>query len=128
QRTPLEESLSTLNDLVREGKGRYIGASNFAAWQVAKSLGVAALPAWEAFASLQPEYSLITRDIERELLPLCRSEQLAVLPWSPLAGGILTGKYRAGEDLPAGPRGGETDEPITFTYRLHDPRWAGGAR
>ena len=70
--------------------------------------------------SLQPEYSLITRDIERELLPLCRDRGLAVLPWSPLAGGILTGKYRQGEDLPAGTRGGETEEPITFTYRLDD--------
>jgi aryl-alcohol dehydrogenase-like predicted oxidoreductase len=123
ERTSLEESISTLNDLVHEGKVRYVGASNFAAWQLAKSIGIAALHGWEAFASLQPEYSLITRDIERELLPLCRTEQLAVLPWSPLAGGILTGKYRPGEDLPAGTRGGETDEPITFTYRLDDRAW-----
>jgi len=123
ERTSLEESLSTLNDLVHEGKVRYVGASNFAAWQLAKSIGVSALHGWEAFASLQPEYSLITRDIERELLPLCRTEQLAVLPWSPLAGGILTGKYRPGEDLPAGTRGGETEEPITFTYRLDDRAW-----
>jgi aryl-alcohol dehydrogenase-like predicted oxidoreductase len=123
ERTPLEETLSTLDDLVREGKVRYVGASNFAAWQLAKSIGVAALRGWEAFASLQPEYSLITRDIERELLPLCRTEQLAVLPWSPLAGGILTGKYRPGADLPAGTRGGDTEEPITFTYRLDDRAW-----
>jgi aryl-alcohol dehydrogenase-like predicted oxidoreductase len=123
ERTPLEETLSTLDDLVREGKVRYIGASNFAAWQLAKSIGVSALHGWDAFASLQPEYSLITRDIERELLPLCRVEQLAVLPWSPLAGGILTGKYRPGEDLPAGTRGGETEESITFTYRLDDRAW-----
>ena len=123
ERTPLEETISTLDDLVREGKVRYVGASNFAAWQLAKSIGVSALHGWEAFASLQPEYSLITRDIERELLPLCRVEQLAVLPWSPLAGGILTGKYRPGEDLPAGTRGGETEEPITFTYRLDDRAW-----
>jgi len=123
ERTSLEETLSTLDDLVHEGKVRYVGASNFAAWQLAKSIGVAALHGWEAFASLQPEYSLVTRDIERELLPLCRVEQLAVLPWSPLAGGILTGKYRPGEDLPAGTRGGETEEPITFTYRLDDRAW-----
>jgi aryl-alcohol dehydrogenase-like predicted oxidoreductase len=123
ERTPLEETLSTLDDLVHEGKVRYVGASNFAAWQLAKSIGVSALHGWEAFASLQPEYSLITRDIERELLPLCRVEQLAVLPWSPLAGGILTGKYRPGEDLPAGTRGAETEEPITFTYRLDDRAW-----
>jgi aryl-alcohol dehydrogenase-like predicted oxidoreductase len=123
ERTPLEETLSTLDDLVREGKVRYLGASNYAAWHLAKALGLSALHGWEAFAALQPEYSLITRDIERELLPLCRAEGLAVLPWSPLAGGILTGKYRPGEDLPEGTRGGDADEPITFTYRLDDRAW-----
>ena len=73
--------------------------------------------------SLQPEYSLITRDIERELLPLCREEGLAVLPWSPLAGGILSGKYRKDADFPAGTRGADTENPITFTYRLDDRAW-----
>jgi aryl-alcohol dehydrogenase-like predicted oxidoreductase len=121
--TPLEETISTLNDLVHEGKVRYIGASNFAGWHLAKALGIAALHNWEPFVSLQPEYSLITRDIERELLPLCREEGLAVLPWSPLAGGLLSGKYRKDEDLPAGTRGAETENPITFTYRLDDRAW-----
>jgi hypothetical protein len=114
----LEETLSTLNDLVHEGKVRYIGASNFAGWHLAKALGLAALHEWEPFVSLQPEYSLITRDIERELLPLCREEGLAVLPWSPLAGGVLSGKYRKDSDFPEGTRGAETENPITFTYRL----------
>ncbi len=123
ERTPLEESLSTLNDLVHEGKVRYLGASNFAAWHLATALGTSELHGWEPFASLQPEYSLITRDIERELLPLCRARGLAVLPWSPLAGGILTGKYRPGEQLPSGTRGGDTEEEITFTYRLDDRAW-----
>lgn len=123
-RTPLEETVSTLDDLVREGKVGYVGASNYTAWQLMKALGVAALHEWTPFASLQPEYSLITRDIERELLPLCRNEGLAVLPWSPLAGGILTGKYRKGEDLPQGTRGGEAEEPITFTYKLDDRAWS----
>jgi aryl-alcohol dehydrogenase-like predicted oxidoreductase len=95
--TRLEETLSTLDDLVREGKVRYIGASNLAAWQLAKALGVAALEHWEPFVSLQPTYSLVTRDIEREILPFCLSEGLAVLPYGPLAGGLLTGKYRPGE-------------------------------
>jgi aryl-alcohol dehydrogenase-like predicted oxidoreductase len=122
-RTPLEETLSTLNDLVHEGKVRYIGASNFAGWQLAKALGLSALHGWEPFVSLQPEYSLITRDIERELLPLCQEEGLAVLPWSPLAGGILSGKYRRDEDFPVGTRGAETENPITFTYRLDDRAW-----
>jgi aryl-alcohol dehydrogenase-like predicted oxidoreductase len=122
--TPIEETISTLDDLVHQGKIRYAGASNFTAWQMAKSLGIAALRRWEPFVSLQPEYSLITRDIERELLPLCREEGLAVLPWSPLAGGVLTGKYREGEDFPTGTRGGDTEQPIEFTYRLHERAWS----
>ena len=122
-RTPLEETLSTLNDLVHEGKVRYIGASNFAGWHLAKALGLSALHEWEPFVSLQPEYSLITRDIERELLPQCKEEGLAVLPWSPLAGGVLSGKYRKDSDFPAGTRGAETENPITFTYRLDDRAW-----
>ena len=72
---------------------------------------------------LQPEYSLITRDIERELLPLCREEGLAVLPWSPLGGGILTGKYTKDAPLPEGTRGGEAEMPIAFTYKLDDRAW-----
>lgn len=123
-RAPLDETLSTLDDLVHEGKVCYLGASNYTAWQLAKALGIAEGKGMQRFASLQPEYSLITRDIERELLPLCRAEDLAVLPWSPLAGGILTGKYAKGADLPSGTRGGEVDEPITFTYRLDDRAWA----
>src|SRR3954468_17708877 len=121
--TPLEETLSTLNDLVREGKVRYIGASNFAAWHLMKALGLSALHGWEPFVCLQPEYSLITRDIERELLPLCQSEGLAVIPWSPLGGGVLTVKYAKDHDFPAGTRGAETQNPITFTYRLDDRAW-----
>ncbi|HEY3725472.1 MAG TPA: aldo/keto reductase [Acidimicrobiia bacterium] len=122
-RTPLEETISTLNDLVHEGKVRYLGASNFAGWHLAKALGIAALHDWEPFVSLQPEYSLITRDIERELLPQCKEEGLAVLPWSPLAGGILSGKYRKDEDFPVDTRGADTENPITFTYRLDDRAW-----
>lgn len=122
-RTPLEETISTLDDLVHEGKVRYIGASNFAGWHLAKALGLAALHNWEPFVSLQPEYSLVTRDIERELLPLCVEEHLAVLPWSPLAGGILTGKYRKDAEFPPETRGADTENPITFTYRIDDRTW-----
>jgi aryl-alcohol dehydrogenase-like predicted oxidoreductase len=123
RRTPIEETLSTLDDLVHEGKVRYLGASNFAGWHLAKALGVSALHDWEPFVCLQPEYSLVTRDAERELLPLCESEGLAVIPWSPLAGGILTGKYSKDRDFPGGTRGGDTENPITFTYRLDDRAW-----
>jgi aryl-alcohol dehydrogenase-like predicted oxidoreductase len=106
--TPLDETLSTLDDLVREGKVRYLGASNYTGWQLAKALGAAERRGWEPFVSLQPQYSLVCRDVERELLPLCREERLAVLPWSPLGGGLLTGKYRAGEGSPEGTRGGDS--------------------
>ena len=121
--TPLEETLSTLDDLVREGKVRYIGASNFASWHLMKGLGLSALNGWEAFVCLQPEYSLITRDAERELLPLCESEGLAVIPWSPLGGGVLTGKYAKDAEFDKGTRGGDSDNPITFSYRLDDRAW-----
>jgi len=122
-RTPFEETISTLDDLVHEGKVLYVGASNYTAWQLMKALGIAELRGWTPFATLQPEYSLITRDIERELLPLCREEGLAVLPWSPLGGGILTGKYTKDAPLPEGTRGGEAEMPIAFTYKLDDRAW-----
>ncbi len=121
--TPLEETLSTLDDLVHEGKVRYVGASNFASWHLMKALGLSALHGWEPFVCLQPEYSLITRDAERELLPLCESEGLAVIPWSPLGGGVLTGKYTKDTKFDKGTRGGDSDNPITFTYRLDDRAW-----
>jgi aryl-alcohol dehydrogenase-like predicted oxidoreductase len=114
--TPLEETLSTLDDLVREGKVRYVGASNYTAWQLMKALGVGARHGWEPFVSLQPQYSLAVRDIERELLPLCRSEGLAVLPWSPLAGGLLSGKYKRGQETPEGTRARDTT-PSAFHLR-----------
>ncbi len=110
--TPLEETLSTLDDLVREGKVRYIGASNYTGWQLAKALGVSALRGWEPFVSLQPQYSLVVRGAEAELLPLCRSEGLAVIPWSPLGRGTLTGKYERGQDPGDDTRAGR-DDPLT---------------
>jgi aryl-alcohol dehydrogenase-like predicted oxidoreductase len=121
--TPLEETLSTLDDLVREGKVRYLGASNYAAWHLMKALGLQRLHNWEPFVSLQPQYSLATRDIERELLPLCRSEGLAVLPWSPLGGGLLTGKYKRGEAPPEGTRATDaTPSSFLMRQRLEDER------
>jgi aryl-alcohol dehydrogenase-like predicted oxidoreductase len=100
-RTPLEETLSALDDLVRQGKVRYIGCSNFSGWQLAKALGVSGRRGFERFECLQPQYSLVVRSADRELLPLCRSEKLGVIAWSPLAGGFLTGKYKPGEPAPA---------------------------
>lgn len=91
--TPLEETLRTLDDLVRSGKVRYIGASNLAAWQLCKALGVSERLGLEPFISVQPELSILRRAAEAELLPFCRSEGLGVTVYSPLARGLLTGKY-----------------------------------
>ncbi|MFZ0889910.1 MAG: aldo/keto reductase [Candidatus Binataceae bacterium] len=102
--TPVEETLRALDDLVHRGTVRYLGASNFAAWQLMKSLWVSDKGGYARFDCLQPQYSLICREIEREILPLCRSEGIGVIPWSPLGGGFLTGKYRAGQKPPSDAR------------------------
>jgi len=107
--TPLEETLGALDDLVHAGKVRYIGASNFTASQLQKALMLSSMNGWNSFVSLQPEYSLLVRSTEWELLPLCRQEGLGVLPWSPLAGGWLTGKYRQNQPPPPDSRGGRKD-------------------
>ena len=97
--TPIEETLSALDDLVRAGKVRYIGCSNFTGWQIEKSVRVSEREGLARFDCVQPQYSLLVRDIEHEVLPASREEGLGVLPWSPLAGGFLTGKYSR-EDAP----------------------------
>jgi len=102
--TPLEETMEALNDLVRQGKVRYIGCSNFAAWQIAKANGISAVRGWASFVSVQPQYSLLVRDVERELVPFCLSEGVGMIPYSPMGRGILTGKYRKGQEPPAGSR------------------------
>jgi aryl-alcohol dehydrogenase-like predicted oxidoreductase len=95
--TPLEETLGALDDLVRSGKVRYLGLCNYAAWQIAKALGVSERKGLARYESLQMYYSIAGRDLEREVVPLAKDEGLAILPWSPLAGGFLSGKYtRAG--------------------------------
>lgn len=103
--TPLEETLSTLNGLVESGKVRYIGASNYAAWQLQKAVDLSKFRGWEPFSCLQPLYNLLDRDIESELVPVCRNEGVGIIPWSPLRGGWLSGKYHRGmETPPAGTR------------------------
>ena len=92
--TPIEESLRAADDLVRAGKIRYLGCSNFYAWQIAKTNGVAALKNFEPLVSAQHLYNLVRRDIEREILPACDDQGLAMICWSPLAAGMLSGKYR----------------------------------
>jgi aryl-alcohol dehydrogenase-like predicted oxidoreductase len=95
QNTPLEETLRALNDLVGQGKILYPAASNFAAWQVAKALGISAKEGWARFECLQPMYNLVKRQVEVEILPMAQSEHLGVIPYGPLGGGLLTGKYGA---------------------------------
>jgi aryl-alcohol dehydrogenase-like predicted oxidoreductase len=110
--TPLQETLSALTDLVRAGKVRYVGVSNFAGWQLMKSLWVSDARGLERFVCLQPQYSLVERNIEREILPVCREEGLGVIPWSPLGGGFLSGKYRRGEEPVQGSRIAEAVESM----------------
>lgn len=98
--TPLEETLSTFDALVKRGQVRYIGASNFAGWQLQKAIDLCRAERWERFVCLQPLYNLLDRTIEWEVLPVCQNEGLGVIPWSPLRGGWLTGKYRRNMDAP----------------------------
>lgn len=102
--TPLDETLIALNDCVRAGKVRYIGCSNYSAWHIAKATYLARELGTARFDCLQPQYSLVCRFIEREHVPLCREEGIGIIPWSPLAGGVLTGKVRRNEELPQGSR------------------------
>ena len=103
--TSIEEMMRALDDLVRSGKVRYIGASNFAAWQLCRSNDVAEMLGWEQFVTVQPHYHMLEREIERELMPYCAWANIGILPYFPLAGGFLTGKYKRGEPVPAGSRG-----------------------
>jgi len=103
-KTPLEETLRALTDLVRTGKVRYIGVSNFTGWQLMKALAISEKHNLERFVTLQALYSLVARDLENELVPLSLDQKLGILPWSPLGGGFLTGKYRRGKPRPAGAR------------------------
>ena len=99
-KTPLEETLSTLNDLVRKGVVRYVGASNFAGWQLQRAIDISRENRWEGFVCLQPQYNLLCRSTEWELIPLAVREGLGVIPWSPLRGGWLSGKFKRGMTAP----------------------------
>ena len=102
--TPLEETLSALDHLVNSGKVRYIGCSNYAAWHIMKALGISERKNLQRFISQQIHYSLQARDAEYELVPVALDQGVGILVWSPLAGGLLSGKYRRGQDMPEGSR------------------------
>ena len=112
--TPEEETLRALDDLVRAGKVLYVGASNYAAYRLMNSLWLSRQAHGVAFVSLQAQYSLLVRDLEREHVPLCREEGLGILPWSPLAGGFLTGKFSQGQAAAGGTRLGEQDRMAKY--------------
>jgi aryl-alcohol dehydrogenase-like predicted oxidoreductase len=118
---PIEETLSAFTDLVRQGKVRYIGCSNFSAWRLMESLWVADRRNLEPFVSVQPEYSLldpVRSDVEMELAPMCQRYGIGMIPYSPLGGGVLTGKYRRGQPLPDSVRAEENAEA-----RFTDKNW-----
>ncbi|WCN37441.1 aldo/keto reductase [Aneurinibacillus uraniidurans] len=102
--TPLEETLRTLDDMVRSGKVRYIGASNYAAWELMKALGISEWKGFTRYISTQISYSLADRTPENELVPMCVDQGVGIIPYFPLAGGILTGKYSEKETVPVGSR------------------------
>ncbi len=116
QRTPMEEILAALDQLVQQGKVRYLGASSMYAWQFAKMLGLSERNGWAKFVSMQNHYNLVYREEEREMLPLCESEGIGVIPWSPLARGLLTGSRKSTEDRESTSRAGSDG----FAAKLYD--------
>jgi len=120
--TPLEETLAALDHLVQSGKVRYIGCSNYAAWQLMKALGVSAANHLTRFVSQQIHYTLQAREAEQELVPIAVDQGIGIMVWSPLAAGLLSGKYRRGVDAPAGSRHveGWDEPPVHDAEKLYD--------
>jgi 1-deoxyxylulose-5-phosphate synthase len=116
--TPLEETLGALDDLVRAGKVRYIGCSNYDAWRIVQALWISDRAHLARFVSIQPEYNLLKRDVERDITPVCEEFGLGIIPYFPLEAGVLTGKYKPDEQPPEGTRG--YDNP-RFASRLARP-------
>jgi aryl-alcohol dehydrogenase-like predicted oxidoreductase len=116
--TPLEETLDALDDCVRAGKVRYTGLCNLSAWEITKSLWISDRKNLARFESLQMYYSVVGRDIEREIVPLAKDQNLAIMPWSPLAGGFLSGKYSRENEKPDGARRATLDFPPVDRERL----------
>lgn len=121
--TPIEETLGALGDLVRQGKVRYVGCSNLSAWQVVEAQWTAKHRGLDAFVSCQDEYSLLVRDLERDLMPAMQKYGLGLLPYFPLASGLLTGKYERDAPGPAGARLTDTPRFANRTY-MTDANWA----
>lgn len=128
--TPIEETMRALDDLIRQGKIRYIGASAYAAWQLAKANVLSELKGWSSFVSVQSHYHMLERDVEYEVIPYCVADNVGFIPYFPLAGGFLTGKYKRDEAAPSGSRGESseyvqnymTDENYSIVEQLTE--WA----
>jgi aryl-alcohol dehydrogenase-like predicted oxidoreductase len=120
--TPIEETLRALDDAVRMGKIHYVGLSNFTGWQVQKAVGIAGARGLSRPVTLQPQYNLLVREVEWEMIPACLSEGLGLLPWSPLGGGWLTGKYRRDEAPPAVSRLGDNPDRGVEAYARRNPQ------
>jgi len=119
--TPLEEMLRAFDDLVRQGKVRYTGCSNYEAWRLMEAVWISDSQHLARFAAYQPQYSLVVRDIEEELIPVCALKGIGVVTWAPLAGGLLSGKYRPGQQQIAGSRSAENWAfPSRFFHPAHD--------
>ena len=123
--TPIEETLRALDDLVRAGKVRYIGCSNFAAWQLSEALWISCVHNLNSFVTVQTKYNLLERQIEQELVPCCNAHGIGIIPWGPLAGGFLTGKYRRGEQPPAPSPGKRPSKAYNHLYKsvITDGNW-----
>lgn len=117
---PLDETLRALDDLVRQGKVRYIGASNLAAWQLMKALGISDKQGLSRFESIQSYYTIASRDLEREVIPVVEDQNVGIMVWSPLAGGLLTGKFKRDGTSPDGSRRNNFDFPPINKDRAYD--------
>ncbi|MBI9049457.1 MAG: aldo/keto reductase [Anaerolineaceae bacterium] len=130
ENTPIAETMRALDDLIRMGKVRYLGASEFAAWQLAEANLLAEFNNWSSFSVLQSHYHMLERSVEKEILPYCNSHEVGFIPFFPLAGGFLTGKYKRGKKSPSGSRGEDstyvqgyfTDEYYSIIEKLET--WA----
>jgi aryl-alcohol dehydrogenase-like predicted oxidoreductase len=123
--TPIEETLRVLDDLVKSGKVRYIGSSNYAGWQLSEALWTSRINNLNSFVTVQPKYNILERQVEQELVPCCKAHGVGVIPWGPLAGGFLTGKYRRGEPPPPAAPGAREAKAFLYLYSgvMTDANW-----
>ena len=123
--TPIEETLRALDDLVKSGKVRYIGCTNFAAWQISEAQWTSRVNHLHSFVTMQTKYNLLERQVEQEIVPCCQAHGLGIIPWGPLAGGFLTGKYRKEGPPPPSPKEGMPPKALNTLYKklLTDANW-----